>query len=81
MSRMKDIVECKKCHAILQGDHKQLQMIGGIGGGVGGFFGFLTVYALFERSMLAIPLAIAAVSGLLICAIVQNRILKLKLKS
>lgn len=78
MSKRNNTVECKKCHTILEGNQKQLGIIGGFGGAVGGLFGFLTVYAFFNYSDLALPLLLGTVSAVLIAAIIQNKMIKLK---
>ena len=80
MSKRNNTVECKKCHAVFEGDQKQLGVIGGIGGGVGGLLGFLTVYAFLNNSVFALPLLLGTVSSVLICAIIQNKMIKLKAK-
>jgi hypothetical protein len=53
LSKRKNIVECQKCHTVLEGDEKQLGIIGGISGGAGGLLGFLTVYSFPDNIGLA----------------------------
>lgn len=80
LSKRKNIVECPKCHTVLEGEQKQLGTIGGITGGIGGLLGFLTVYSFLNNVGLAILFLLVSISVILIGAIIQNQIIKLKPK-
>jgi hypothetical protein len=81
LSKRKNIVECPHCHTILEGEEKQLATIGATTGGIGGLLGFLTVYSFLPNAGLAILFLLMTISAMLISAILQNQIIKLKPKN
>lgn len=78
LSKRKNIVECPRCHTFLEGNDKQLGIIGGVFGGMGAIFGFLTVYSFLNNIGIAISFLLTAILVVLIGAIIQNQVIKLK---
>jgi CXXC-20-CXXC protein len=80
MSKRNNIIECKKCNTFLEGDKKQLAILGGIGGAIAGSFGFLTVYSLTNKSGFTLLFLVIVIITLLVGAVIQNQIIKLNVK-
>jgi hypothetical protein len=80
LSKRKNAIECQKCRTVLEGDQKQLGIIGGISGGLGGLFGFLSVYAFLNKIDFAGWFLLSAITVVIILAMIQNQIVKLHVK-
>lgn len=78
LSKRKNLLECKKCHTVLEAEEKQLGTIGGIFGGIGGLLGFLTVYGFLNNVGSAALFLLATVTVMLGGAILQNKVIRLK---
>lgn len=81
LSKWRNNVQCPTCHHILEGDENQLGIIGGISGGVGGVFGFLTVYSFLDQPQRAPIFFLFCILAVFTGAIIQYRVIKLKPKT
>lgn len=80
MSKRNNSIECKKCNTILEADKKQLTILGGIGGGIAGTFGCLTIYSFTYNPDLTVVFLGLVIITIIVGAVIQNQIIKLNVK-